>query len=95
MRRLRGLPDLVVTGLGPGVADVLHQRAMEQRDVLRHDGDGLAQALLRHPRDVLSVDQDAARLDVIEALHQGEERGLAAAGGADQAHALTRADVEV
>ena len=50
MGRVRRLPDLVVARLGPGVADVLDQRAVEQRDVLRHDGDGLAQALLRDLR---------------------------------------------
>ena len=70
------------------------QRAVEQRDVLRHDGDGLAQALLGDLRDVLAVDQDAARLDVVEALQQGEDRRLAAARCADQADALAGVDVK-
>ena len=34
--------------------------------------------------DVLAVDQDAAALDVVEALQQGEQGGLAAARLADQ-----------
>ena len=55
----------------PAVADVLHDRAMEQRDVLRHHRDRGAQALLRDARDVLPVDQDAALLHVVEALQEG------------------------
>jgi ABC-type uncharacterized transport system YnjBCD ATPase subunit len=39
-----------------------------QRDVLRHDRDRLAQALLRHPADILAVDQDAAVLRVATRL---------------------------
>src|SRR2546423_1805796 len=69
-------------------------RTVEQRDVLRHDGDGVAQALLGRLRDVLAIDQDAARLDVGEALQQREERGFAASGGANETHALARADME-
>ena len=61
---------------GRGVADVLDQRAVEQRDVLRHDRDGLAQALLRDLGDVLAVDQDAPRLDVVEALEQREDASI-------------------
>ena len=61
---------------------------MEQRNVLRHDGDGFAQALLRDARDVLAVDQDAARLHVVETLQQREQRRLAAAGTADEADPL-------
>ena len=70
---------------------------MEQRDVLRHDGDGLAQAFLRDVRDVLSVDQDAAALDVVESLQQREQRRFSAAGPADQADPLAglRSQVEV
>ena len=55
-------------------------RAVKQRDVLRHHGDGVAQALLRDARDILAVDQDAAVLHVVEALQQREQRRLAAAG---------------
>ena len=73
---------------GRAVTDVFHDRAMKQRDVLRHDADRVPQALLRHAGDVLSVDQDAAVLHVIEALQQREQRRLAAARAADQADAF-------
>ncbi len=67
---------------------------MEQRNVLRHDADGLAQALLGDPRDVLAVDQDPADLHIVETLQQREQRRLAAAGMADQADALARPEAE-
>src|SRR5689334_16894317 len=95
MRQSRGLPHLVVARLRASVADVLDQRAMEQGDVLRYHPDGLAQALLRHVRNVLSVNQDPPRLDVIEALHEGKERGFASAGGTNQADALPRLDAKI
>ena len=53
------------------------------------------QAFLRHARDVLSVDQDAAALQVVEALQQREQRRLAAARPADQADALARFERQV
>ena len=70
-------------------------RAMEHRDVLRHDADGVAQALLRDARDILAVDQNAAGLHVVEPLQQREQRRLAAAGMADQPDALARHEAEI
>ena len=63
---------------------------MEQRDILRHHRDRLAQALLRDPRDVLAVDGDAAVLNVVESLQQHEQAGFSAAGLADQSDPLSR-----
>ena len=68
---------------------------MEQRDVLRHDADRFAQALLGDAGDILAVDQDAAVLHVVEALQQREQRRLAAAGMADEADALARPEAEI
>ena len=52
-RRRRRRQHLLVGGARPAVADILHDRAMEHRDVLRHHRDRGAQALLRDARDVL------------------------------------------
>ena len=41
------------------------------------------------------MDQDAAGLHVIEALHQAEQSGLAASRGADQSNALAGLDVQI
>jgi hypothetical protein len=50
---------------------------------------------LRDARHILSVDQDAAVLNVVEALQQGKERRLAAARMADKPDALSRPEAEV
>ena len=84
----------VIGRIRPAVADVLHDRAVEQRDVLRHDRDRLAQAVLRDARDVLAVDQDAPALHVVEALQQREQRRFAGARLADQADALAGLDAQ-
>ena len=80
----------VVGGGRTAIADVFHDRAMEQRDVLRHHRDRLAQALLRDARNVLAVDGDAAVLHVVEPLQQHEQAGFAAAGLTDQPDPLPR-----
>ncbi len=83
---------LRVGGVGPAVDDVVAHRAVQQRGVLRHHADLRAQAVLRHVRDVLAVDQDAAALEVVEAQQQVDERRLARARAADQADLLARPD---
>src|SRR6202012_5855139 len=72
----------------PAVADVLQDRAMKQRDILRHHRNGMTEAFLRHPRNILTINGDAAFADIVEALEQHEERRLAAAGLAHQSDTL-------
>ena len=67
---------------------------MQQGDVLRHQRDHVAQARLGGMRDVLAVDQDAAAVEVVEALQQREQCRLAAARGADQAGALAGTELD-
>ena len=55
LRRLR------LAGVGTAIEDVVAHRAVQQRGILRHDADLAAQAVLRDVRDVLVVDEDAAR----------------------------------
>ena len=61
LRLLRRGDDLGLGGVGLAVADVVADRAVQQRGVLRHHRDLRAQAFLRGLRDVLAVDQDARR----------------------------------
>ena len=82
-----------LAGVGAAVEDVVAHRAVQQRGVLRHHADLRAQAVLRDVGDVLAVDQDAARLQVVEAQQQVDERRLAGARAADQADLLARRDV--
>ena len=94
-RRDRRRHHLVVGGFRLAVADIVHDRAVEQRDILRHHADGFAQAVLRDAGDVLAVEQDAAALRIVEALQKREHGRFAAAGMADQADALARPEVQV
>ena len=91
-----GLPrrvlDLGLRRAGPAVGDVLGQRAVEQDGLLLHDRDLTAQRGLLRLGDVLSVDQDAAFVDVVQALDQLDERGLARTRMAHQPDALARRD---
>ena len=58
--RRNGRAQHLIVGRGrPAVTDVFHDRSMEQRDVLRHDRNRLAQALLGDPGNILAVDGDA------------------------------------
>ncbi len=75
----------------PAVADVVAHRAVKQRGVLGDHADVVAQALLGDVADVLTVDQDASALQVVEAQQQIDQRRLAGARAADQPHPLARA----
>ena len=84
MRELRRTLDLRVGRARASVADVVADRTVQQRGVLRHHRDLRAQALLRDVRDVLPVDQDASALEIEEAQQQVDQRRLAGARAADQ-----------
>jgi hypothetical protein len=85
VRRLRRLADLGAGRPRPGERDVLARRPVEHRRVLRHVGDLAAQVLPPQPADVLPADEDPAFLHVRHPQQQPGQRGLAAAGPADQA----------
>ena len=67
---------------------------MEQQRLLRHVGNLAAQALLRAARDILTVHEHAAALNIVQAQQQLGERRLTRARFAHQAHALTRRHVK-
>src|SRR5262249_3317540 len=94
-RRDRRPQQLLVRRLGPAVADVLGDRTVEQRSLLRDHRDRLAQAFLGDAGDVLPVDQDAPALRIVEALQQREKRRLAGAGRTDDADVLARLQAQV
>src|SRR5207237_10063310 len=74
------LHDFIIAGLWPAVADVLHDRAMEHRNVLRHDTDRGTQALLGDARDVLPVEQNLSGLHVVATLQERGHSRFATAG---------------
>ena len=75
-----GAPHLPLARLRPAVADVVANRAMQQRSVLRDHGDLGPQAFLRDRGDVLTVDQDPARFEVVKAQQQVDEGRFSGAG---------------
>ena len=91
---LRRLDDLVHLGVGLAVADVLKDGIGEQEDLLLHDADRAAQALLRHAAHVQPVDGDAAGRDVVKAWDELAERALAAAGRTDDGDGLPGRDLQ-
>ncbi len=74
---------LRVAGVRAAIADVVRDRVIEQHRVLRDDANGCAQTLLRHLADVLTVDQDAPAVHIIEPEQQPRNGRLARAGRAD------------
>ena len=73
--------------------DVVRDGEMrKQRVALEHHVD--RPLVRRHRRDVLAVEQDAALVRRLEAGEHAQQRGLAAAGGAEQRKELAGADVE-
>ena len=83
-RRLPGLDDLVVGGIGPSERDIGPHGIVEQDDVLAHHRDGGAQGFERDVADVLPIDQHRAGRDVVEARHQRQQRRFAGSGAADE-----------
>ena len=75
--RERRLPDLGVARFRTAVADVLHQRTVEQGRVLRHDSDRVSEALLRRARNVVSINQDPAAGQIVKSLQERDQGGLA------------------
>jgi len=64
--------------------DVVSNRAVEQKDILQHDGDVLAQALSRHITHIVPIDAYGASRDVVETRDEPGQRRLADTRGAHQ-----------
>ena len=81
--------------VGAAEADVLRDRFGEEKRLLRHHADPVAQLAQRNRLDRTSVDEDRAGRRLERAREQREQRRLAAAGAADDADGLAVAHVEV
>ena len=76
------------------VADVVHDRAGEEVGILQHDAQAAAQVGLFDLVDVDAVVADLAVGNIIEAVDQVGDGGLARAGGAHKGDLLARLGVE-
>jgi len=90
MGQLRGGDHVLVGGVGPPIADVVHHRVAEQEGILQHDPDLAAQAVGRHVAHVVAVDQHRAAVHVVEARQQVDDGRLARAGRPDDGDGLAR-----
>src|SRR3569833_364400 len=86
--------DLFLRGSEITVAYVEEDRLGEYGDLLRHYGDLLAQRLEPQVPEVLAVDLDRARRDVVPAGEELDDGGLAAPGLAHERHGATSLDME-
>ena len=89
-----GLAHFLVGRVGAAVADVVGDGVVEQHGVLRDHADGGAEARLGDVAQVLAVDGDAALDDIVEAIEQARDGGLAGAGRADDGDGLAGRDLE-
>ncbi len=80
---------------GIGQGDVVADRTVEEHALLQHDADLTAQPGRVDDAEVEAVDEHAAALRHIEALHELRQRALAGPGRADDADDLPGRNVEV
>jgi hypothetical protein len=87
--------DLFHRSVEVAVVNVVADGVVEQRCILRHNTNRASQAVERDVANVLPVDKDAAFLGVVKAEEEAEDRGLAAAAGADDGDFFAGGDGQV
>ena len=83
-----GSDDLFIGGIGLAHGDVLPDGAAFQPGFLQHHAVALPQAVAGDIHDVVAVQRDPAVVHIIEAHQQVDQRGFAAASGANDGHPL-------
>ncbi len=79
MGKFRRLDDFLIRRVRAAIADIVGNGAFKQIGLLRDIGDGMAQRLLLDLCDILSVEQDLAAVEILEALDKIDERRFARA----------------
>ena len=95
VRPFRCLDDLLFARFQVAIFDVVTNGVVEQRRILRHDADRLAQALERDVADILAIDQNASFLYIVVAEEQAQDCGFSAAGRTHDGDLLAGGDGEV
>ena len=83
------LDAFLVCGALPGIFQVVHDRIGEQEGFLQHDTDLLTQAFLGQFRQVLTIDQDGAAVDIVVTGQDIDQRALACSRWTADADRLT------
>ena len=80
---------LLVRGVQAAIPDVVHDRTGEQMRVLQHHAERAAQLGLLDLGDVDAVVADLALIDVVEAIDEVGDGGLAGTRGANKGDLLS------
>src|SRR4029077_7263606 len=83
-----GGKDLIVGGVWIADAQILGDRAVEQKRLLKDHADIASEARELHAAGVAAVDADLSRLRVVDSIEQGKRRRFAGAGASDQRNGL-------
>uniref|UniRef100_A0A7S3CL08 Uncharacterized protein n=1 Tax=Strombidium rassoulzadegani TaxID=1082188 RepID=A0A7S3CL08_9SPIT len=89
---VNNLGDLGVSNASVG--DVVEDGVIEEHAVLGHDGDVAPEVIELELGDVLAVDENLARLDVVESVQEPHDRALPRSRLPDDADLLARLDLE-
>ena len=92
---LGGGAYLLVARVGSPVADVLHQRLVEEEGLLRHERDVVEERGTLEVAEIDAVDLDRAAGRIVEAEHEVDESGLPRSRPPDDRDDLASADVQV
>lgn len=71
---LRRREDFLCGGADTAVPDVVLNRVIKQRCILRYDANTPPERLYRHVSDVLSINEDASSLHIIKTEQQSQNR---------------------
>src|SRR5262249_38304523 len=85
---MKDLPDSLITHARVEERQIVADRAVEELNVLRHEGDAAAYVAQVRVPEINTVDEDASFGDVIQPGGQPDQRRLATAGAAEQAERL-------
>lgn len=83
-----------IAGGRVAVADIVHDAAGEEVDILKYDAEGATQIFLADFFDVDAIVEDGAVVDVVKPIDQIGDGGFACPGGADESDFLSRLGVE-
>ena len=89
VRKFGGLDTFFVGGVEASVADVFHDGVGEEESILQDDAELFTQVIFGDVADVLSVNRDAAGIDLIEASQQVDDGGFACTCGTDERDGLS------
>ena len=91
----RGLDDLVVSGVRPSHADVVHDACVEEVVVLGHVGDLMGELVCGELGERHAPEADLSLVGIPEACHEAGDGRLARAAGSHERADLARRDREV